>query len=269
MAIDWASRAVTVDARVVLTSGPLEFLACFAGKEHESVLRFDASALHVFMALGLVGLQPGRPARWDEEAGAYLPPEGDLVELWIQYEEDGHVLRVHGLEWTVTCEYGRPPASRPWIFAGSKRLSDGGLTADRTGEGVALVDMPNCLLALSRSHGSGNDELWLEANSALIPPRGTKVRVMLKHVESWTPEISVDFRGSILIDGCHADAADLADVLLLYRRVNPEPPPAIKFDRPLRSDLSALRRLLIERGVPPTSLRFEAVKPTAAPSSPE
>ena len=34
--------------------GPLEFVACFGGKEHESILRLEARATHIFMAMGLV-----------------------------------------------------------------------------------------------------------------------------------------------------------------------------------------------------------------------
>ena len=65
--IDWANRAVEIDARVVLRSGPLELLACSPKtREHESILVVDARPLHVYQALGLIGLAPGSPSRFDE-----------------------------------------------------------------------------------------------------------------------------------------------------------------------------------------------------------
>ena len=266
VSIDWRNHAVLADAQVVLVAGPLEFLACFPGKEHESVLRFEASAAHVYMALGLVGLQPGRPPRWDEDRQRYLPPEGDLVDVWIEFEVEGRTRRVNGFDWLLTTEYSRPPVERPWIFAGSKPLPDGGLAADRTGEGLAVVDMPNCLLALSRSHVSRNDDLWAEANTAAIPPVHTKVRVILTPVAPRTPNISVDFRGAIEIDGRFADAADLADVLLLNCRMNPDSPPEIKTKGVLQADLDNLRNKLLGLGVPVTALRFRASAPASAPT---
>lgn len=258
VAIDWQRRAVRVDARVVLCSGPLEFLACFGGKEHESILRFEASATHIYMALGLIGLQPGRPPRWDETRQAYLPAEGDLVDLSIEYDEEGITRHVDGSDWLATCEYTRPPVARPWIFAGSKPGADGVLAADRTGEGVALVDMPGALLALSRGHVSRNDDLWVEAAPAAIPPLRTPVRVILTPARPRPHEIVIDFHGVIAIDGRTADSADLADVLLLERRLDPDRVQDIESNGTLRADLTRLTDFLTAQGVPPAAVRFRA-----------
>ncbi|MBU0617803.1 MAG: hypothetical protein KKI02_08810, partial [Planctomycetes bacterium] len=135
--IDWARRTVHVDGRVVLRAGPVEFLACFAGKEHESIVRLDASAVHIYMALGLVGLEPGHPPRWDEQRGRFGPAAGDLVDVSIEWEGDGGRRAVSGVEWLREYEFARTPIDRPWVFAGSRRLRDGTLSADRGGDGIA------------------------------------------------------------------------------------------------------------------------------------
>jgi len=40
---------VVVDSRVVLREGALEFFACRPGKEHESILRLEAPATHIYL----------------------------------------------------------------------------------------------------------------------------------------------------------------------------------------------------------------------------
>ena len=60
--IDFAKKHVEVAARVVLREGVLELFACSRGtREHESVVAIASRPLHVFEALGLIGLTPGTP----------------------------------------------------------------------------------------------------------------------------------------------------------------------------------------------------------------
>ena len=175
--IDWKQPAVYVDGQVVLRRGPLEFLACLPGKEHESIVRLDAPAVHVYQALGLIGLEPGHPPQWREDQGRFGPPAGDLIDVAIEWEEGGRHRAVAGFEWLREFEFARTPIDRPWVFAGSRRLKGGMLSADWSGEGIALVDKPDCLLALSRNHVSRDAELWAQANTVAIPPVATAVMV--------------------------------------------------------------------------------------------
>jgi len=62
--INWTRKQVEVEATVVLREGPLELLACSPNtREHESILVIEARPLHIFKAMGLIGLQPGKPVR--------------------------------------------------------------------------------------------------------------------------------------------------------------------------------------------------------------
>jgi len=254
--IDWARRAVYVDGQVVLRAGPVEFLACFAGKEHESIVRLEPSATHVYMALGLVGLEPGHPPRWDERRGRFGPPTGDLVDVSIEWEIDGDRRSAAGFQWLRECEHERTPIDRPWVFTGSRRLGDGTLSADRSGEGIAVVDKPNSLLALSRNHVSRDAELWAEANTAAIPPMNTRVRVILRPARAREYDARVDFRGAAFVDGRFVQPEDLADLIKLARRLSTDYVQPIRLEGTLRSDAAALRRVLLRAGVSPEGFRF-------------
>ena len=144
--IDWHNGTVIADSRVVLRRGPLEFLACGPGKEHESILRLEASATHLYLALGMIGLTPGHPPTWDQARCEFEPPAGDLVDVRCEWYEDEQHRLADAFAWLRQAEYARTPIPRPWVFAGSLRLSDGTLAADRSGVGIALVDFPDSLL---------------------------------------------------------------------------------------------------------------------------
>lgn len=270
--IDWQQREVQVETRVVLRSGALEFLACWPGRKHESIVRCEAAAAHVCMALGLIGLLPGHPPAWNPEADRYAPPAGDLVDISFQWEQDGRLQTADAFAWLRDVEYGRPPLGRPWVFAGSLRLPDGTLSADVTGAGIALVDFPDSLIALSRSHSSRNAELWVEANpaapGAAIPSEGTRVRLVLRPAKLRPRAVAIDFRGVTWVDGRYCSVAELADVIDLARRLNPAYVQEIAVGGALRSDELRLRRALLEAGLPEPGFRFrslDANPPGAAP----
>lgn len=264
--IDWQERAVIVASRVVLRRGPLEFFACLAGKEHESILRLEASAMHIYMALGLIGLTPGHPPTWDDAINDYRRPGGDLVEITCEWEQDGRERTVDAFEWLRESKYGRTPIPRPWVFAGSLRLSDGSLASDHSGAGLALVDFSEAFISLSRGRSSRSGELWAEANTAALPPKGTRVRLILRPARPRDYRVSLDFRGQAFLDGRFVSLPDLADLLSLARQLNPQRVQAICVAGSLHSDVRRVRSRLAELGLPPAAVRFSRASPTTAPS---
>jgi hypothetical protein len=256
VAIDWATRTVHVEAHVVLRAGPLEFLACFPGKEHESIVCCDAAATHVFMALGLVGLTPGAPSRWDEAAGRSSDPTGDLVDIRLAWEADGQRREVDGFDWLVERSSGRPPVARPWVFTGSLERAGGGLVADVSGAGVALVEMPDALLAQSRRHSSHNDELWAEARTAAVPAAGTRVTVLLRPAAAREYAVRLDFRGTLWVDGRAVSQADLADLVRVARRQRADYVQVVTVERALRADEARVVAALAALDLPAGAVRF-------------
>ena len=256
--LDWQRREVRVAARVVLRAGALEFLACGPGKEHESILRWEAQAAHVYMALGLIGLLPGQPPTYEPRSDAYVAPAGDRVAISLEWELGGEPRVADAFDWLREVEYQRAPLSRTWVFTGSLRGADGTLAADVTGAGIALVDFPDSLLALSQRHTSRNAELWAEAHAPAIPPEGTAVWLLLRPAAFHPCELTLDFRGDLWLDGRYCVPADAADVLLAARQLNPTHVQTIAVRGALPSDAACVRRALLEAGLPAGAVSFRS-----------
>lgn len=210
--IDWRAGAVAVDAVVVLTEGGLEFVACFPGKEHESIVRLEAAAEHVYQALGLVGLEPGRPPVWDAAERRFRAPRGSLLEVWfLLAEERGaqkDVLRqIPVAEWIRTRDGKRRPADFPFVFGGSRVGSGGLLDAGRTGAGLALVDEQQALVSYWRRATADNSALWAEVATTKVPARGTSLKIMLRAAQLRPLAATVRKDGGITIQ---VKAAELA-----------------------------------------------------------
>ena len=147
--IDWPRRCVEVDGAVVLRSGYLELFACAGDfKAHESIVRVDARPLHVFQALGLVGLTPGRPARFDRATQRVISARGESVMVRVRWEAEGrtHVAEAH--EWMKDLAANGPARPGRWLFTGSMRLPDGEFGAETDGVLVATVGFPTALVVL-------------------------------------------------------------------------------------------------------------------------
>ena len=256
--IDWARREVLVASHVVLRTGPLELLACGPGKEHESILRLDAAATHVYLALGLLGVQAGHPPRWDDERGQAVPADGEPVDILLRWTADGTPREGPAHDWLIDIEYGRtPPQPRPWVLAGSVARGDGTLAADASGTAIALVDFGDALLAPRRPRTSRDAELWARANTPAIPPLDTPVTIVLRPAAVVAHAWQLDFRGVLALDGRPVPWPDAAERIWLTRRADPAAVVRIDAAAALRSDVAALRRVLHEAGVPADAIAFE------------
>ncbi len=197
-----------------------------------------------------------RPYSFLQRRGRFGPPVGDLVDVSMEWEDGGKRRTARGFEWLREWEYGRTPIDRPWVFTGSRRLSDGTLSAERGGDGIAVVDKPESLLVLSRNHVSRDAQLWAGANTAAIPPMHTRVRVVLRPAEARAYNVHVDFRGAAFVDGRFVHPEDLADLITLTRRVSPQYVQTIRLDGTLRSDAAGLRSRLVEAGLARDAFKF-------------
>lgn len=264
VSIDWQTPAVHVETEVVFRSGPLEFLACFPGKEHESILRFRASATHIFMALGLVGLESGRPPRWNEAAGRFDDPQGDPLDIRLEWEEDGEQRSADAYDWLRLIELGTSPLPRPWVFGGSLVLEDGTLMADRSGVGVALVDFADALISYSRRYPSNLAKLWAEVYEPRVPPLGTEVTMIITAARPRPLAVRVDAMGLVWVNTRYATPADLADLLRGAGRLSPDSGLVeIVLDGTLVADETVLRRILAESDVTDEMVRWRRIAPPA------
>ncbi len=267
--IDWAAGAVLASARVVLREGPLEFFAAFAGKEHESILRFDGRPLHIRMALGLAGMQPGTPPMWNDAQRRYVPPSGDLLDARVRWTDPGGATREAAAhDWLLDVEFDRTPWPRPWVFGGSVALRDGGLAADRSGAGIALVDMPDALLSPSRSRSSRDGDLWVVARSDAIPPLDTPVTVVFTPARPHPLRIVVDHRGLASIGGQWISEEDACDLIASAQQLAPRCRVTIELRGVLRSERAAWVQRLRAAGVDADAVEWiEAPDSLATPST--
>lgn len=246
---------VIAEARVVLNDGPLELLACFHSKEHESILIFECSAADLFMALGLTGRTHGHPPRWDAADGKYERAAGDLVDVRVEVERDGRTVVEPLLHWVREIEFDRPAADRPFVFAGS-RMIDGRLAADMNGVGIALVDQGESLLCLSRPRSDRNEELWAVADPQAAAPLGATVRVTFAAAVPAPCVFEFDALGAARVNRAYADAADFADRLRIAQMLEPRRSFEVQASAALDADRRRWRRILEVEGVDATRVKF-------------
>lgn len=213
--IDWGVPQVEVQTRVVLTTGLLELFACTPNtREHESILQLQATAEHVYQALGLIGLQPGHPVQWDAEAQRVIPAVGDPLELRVRWQPEPGGAPPQELDvtaWMLAVDTNRPPPPQQWVFAGSVRDRHGRLAAEYEGTIVAVVDFAGALIALPNRHSDSNAQLWLQANPEAIPPLGTPCVLIIRPAVPRPMTIRLDRLGRLRADDRAVTRAELQE----------------------------------------------------------
>ena len=209
--IDWPRRTVELDATVVLREGALELLACSPHtREHESILTVRGRPRDIHHALGLVGLRPGSPARYDRVVKAVRAPRGDSMRIDIHYRVDGVERFVPAERWLRDSKRQRALERANWVFAGSTTIHDGRFGADVDGTVVCVVDFDTALVAVGESHSADNQLLWLEANTPEIPALGTACVLVLQGAEPVNIELEVAAGGSLRYEGRSITVGDVA-----------------------------------------------------------
>jgi hypothetical protein len=214
--IDWQERVIEVDAEVALREGPLELLACSPQtREHESVLVVRARPMHIHQAMGLIGLEPGNPVRFDAESDKVLPPSGTPLYVAVRLGRGKEAEVVAAGALMRRSGGGEPPEDLPWVFAGSRTFRSGRFGADADGTVVCVVDFDTALVALGALHSADNDQLWLEANTPAIPPRGTPCTLIIAPRTDRDIVVSLDEDGLLLLE---KDPVAPDDVAALWAR---------------------------------------------------
>lgn len=173
----------------------LEVLVCTPDtREHESIVVTRAKPSLVHAALLACGLTEGKPGSWDWEETTKtllaIPPTGD--PLRVDLIVDG--LPRNLADYAVRADSGvslsaSAPSPASFLFAGSTLRTRGGVEryeADGAGTLVGLTTFGTETIAWSRMYSpdaSLEDPVWI-ANSALLPPRGTKVQVRVSPLSS-------------------------------------------------------------------------------------
>jgi hypothetical protein len=182
VSVDVKKREIRIDAEVLNPQMALEFFCCLAGTaEHEAVLRTEAKPSHVHLGLLMLGLQPGEPVRFSKAADKWLPPHGPPLHISVEWVgKDGQRVRVPANKMMRGLKSKTPMPPTTWIFAGSRVMDDGKYAADTTGYLVSVVNFDLTVIDLPELHSNANETLEWEYNPDVVPPKGTKVWMILE-----------------------------------------------------------------------------------------
>ncbi|MSR19103.1 MAG: hypothetical protein EXS00_08080 [Phycisphaerales bacterium] len=190
VAVDVGKHEVRVDAVVCMTDGPLEQAVCMPmTREHESLLVALARPSDIHAALLLAGATSGHPASWtanDSGGFDFVPPEGDALEISVQWEDQSVPLHT----WIRPVQ--APNASAPpmtFLFCGSmfrpNSVSMGPgehYVANFTGSVIGLVTFGDEVIGLVQvvpDQVEVAPTTW-EAWTERIPALGTKVTLVVR-----------------------------------------------------------------------------------------
>ncbi len=188
--VDTKKHIVVADGYVAMRQGQLEMFACPAGtKEHESVVGVLAKAQDVHAGLLAAGAKTGSPVQWEPE---FKPPTGSEIEIHaLWFDADGKKKSIDVRQWCVRWGKEKKPLDVNWVFAGSSFWKDPDTGENRyqaeAGDLVCLSNFTTATLDIPIQSSQANSGLLFVANTDLIPPEMTAVRLVFKVVK---PEAS-------------------------------------------------------------------------------
>lgn len=177
---DVKKKLVICDGQVALREGQLEMFACPKGtKEHESVVSVNAKAYQMHAGLLGIGAKPGKPVKFDP----YTPASGQTIDVWVLWNDDkGQLKKAKAQEWI---KHARTEKQMPfdWVFAGSgfwkDEMTGKEIYQAESGDLICVSNFATAMLDLPVPSSQVNDDLLFVAFTERIPPRGTKVRIVL------------------------------------------------------------------------------------------
>jgi hypothetical protein len=176
---DTSQREVTIpgEINIVGADSIIEFFACGKlGKTHESILILDAEPFHIFAALGAMDFEPGMNLTVE---GDPRPPTGSPVEIWVEWNRGDEVIsrRARELIWNAFTE--QPMQETSWIFNGGRLVNDQ-FTPQLFHNIIAVYRDPDSLF--NHPLPTGTDDRTYRVNTDVIPPKGTKVKLIIRPV---------------------------------------------------------------------------------------
>lgn len=167
-----ARREVTIPATVNMETGVLEYaLVTETGKVHEALFITKANPREIHLACLLVGIP-------NDESGT-----GCDVKVNVSWDTNGPPVLYELANLVVTSETpnapvdAKPLANGAWRYTGSQ-VGPGGFAAAAEGSVISLIEDPSALVVNPRDSAKRDDVH--SANRALIPHKGSPVRIILK-----------------------------------------------------------------------------------------
>ncbi len=177
--LDANKKEVVIPGEINIATGDttIEFFACgLLGPSHESILMLDAEPLSLFTALGLLELSPGMNL---EVQGDPHDPEGSDVQVWVEWKQGDKVVSKTARELVWNKFTKQPMEKTHWVFTGG-RIRTNQLTSQLTHNIIAVHRDPDSIL--NHPLPGGIDDRTYRVNTDVVPPKGTKVKVIIRPI---------------------------------------------------------------------------------------
>ncbi len=177
--LDTNKKEVVISGEINIATGDttIEFFACgLLGPSHESILMLDAEPLSLFTALGLLELKPGMNL---EVQGDPHDPEGSDVQVWVEWKQGDKVVSKTARELVWNKFTKQPMEKTHWVFTGG-RIRTGQFTTQLTHNIIAVHRDPDSIL--NHPLPGGIDDRTYRVNTDVVPPKGTKVKVIIRPI---------------------------------------------------------------------------------------
>ena len=193
---DKQTRTIALPASVCLRDQVVEYaLVTTKGKAYESILSTEASPVDVHLAVLLLG-GDGAPVLGDFKQPAPMP-DTNAFRVEVSWPSNNLQTSVP-LAQLVRVSNGLPhdPGSTlsvdRWLYNGSQFDRDG-FAAQREGSLVALIRDPAALVN-NPGPDRDNDQIHFP-NAAILPAKGTPVRVLLRLPAPAPPPVPIHYPG--------------------------------------------------------------------------
>lgn len=203
--IDAKNKRIDVDAKIALSEGLLELVACTKdSKEHESLVVVEATPLHIHTALLLIGANNGhpamvKPANEEKTKWLHLPPRGDPIAVSLVYpdpEDEKKTIERPISDFLKRTEddpanggkeegEAKGPAEQfdTFVFAGSivseNEKGERQYVADVEGNVISISTFGDEVICLPAQISKENAALVWAVDAKNLPKVGTKVKLRL------------------------------------------------------------------------------------------
>ncbi len=177
--VDTNKKEVVISGEINIATGDttIEFFACgLLGPSHESILMLDAEPFSIFLALGMLDLDPGMNL---EVQGDPHDPEGSGVQVWVEWKQGDKVVSKTARELVWNKFTKQPMEKTHWVFTGG-RIRTGQFTTQLTHNIIAVHRDPDSIL--NHPLPGGIDDRTYRVNTDVVPPKGTKVKVIIRPI---------------------------------------------------------------------------------------
>jgi hypothetical protein len=175
--LDTKGNRVVMVGEVCLREGQLEMFACLKGtKEHEAIVAVPSKARDIHAALLVCRAEPGSPAKFIPK---YEPARGTRIDVTVFWtDKNGKRHQAPAQDWITNTRTDKP-MTEYWVFGGSGFYEDEE-TGQRyykaeDGDFVCISNFTTAMLDLPIESSQSNEALLFKANTAAIPPVGTKL----------------------------------------------------------------------------------------------